>query len=343
MLQQTRVETVLRYYEPFLQRFPDVSSLARARHETVLKRWEGLGYYRRIVHLHDAAKMLVRRDEGVPASAAKLRELPGVGEYTAAAIASIAYDEPVAAVDGNVTRVLSRLASTETPPSTPTVRKRVQALAQSLLSKDRPGDFNQAWMDLGSAVCVPGRPRCSTCPLHKLCVTAQFGVGPRRRVRQSGRTRASPVVHILAVVFRRAHRFLVRRRARGGLWSGLWELPNVVFEGEEVAVASAHKLAGEEGVRIETAFRPCGTLRHELTHRRIVFHVFEAEVIATPNPGVAAGRAWVSLAGFGRLPVSTAHRKLVPLANDAIRPVPAPGARERANRRRAVYTERRTR
>ncbi|RME41626.1 MAG: A/G-specific adenine glycosylase, partial [Planctomycetota bacterium] len=184
MLQQTRVETVIRYYERFLRRFPDVNRLAAARHDTLLKYWEGLGYYRRALHMHEAARRIVKEGNGLPASAEAWRRLPGIGEYTAAAVASIAFGEPVAAVDGNVARVLARLFGVTDAVAPSEGRRRIRGIADRLVSPSRPGDFNQAWMDLGSMVCTPRGPRCDVCPLASCCRSAHrvetVGRLPRR-------------------------------------------------------------------------------------------------------------------------------------------------------------------
>lgn len=343
MLQQTRVETVLAYYERFLRRFPDVHALARADHDDVLKSWEGLGYYRRALHLHEAAKTLARRNESVPISTERLRELPGVGEYTAAAIASIAFGTPVAAVDGNVIRVLSRLFALPMSASVGRQRVQVQLLAQALVSRRRPGDFNQAWMDLGSAVCVPGTPCCDACPLQAMCETAQ-GSSRGKRVRPRGQAAPNPVVNVLVGVFRIGDRILVRRRPRGALWSGLWEFPTAVLDDSKSAAAEIRALARIEGLRLSNSAHPTAVLRHDLTHRRMMFQVFagEAESVrkglytpsrkarsnggepapirkVTPRPHATGPdgqpRAWVTTAEFAELPVSTAHRKIHALAH----------------------------
>src|SRR5579864_8193526 len=211
MLQQTRVSAVISYYQRFVERFPDVAALAAARPEAVLAAWSGLGYYRRARALHDAARIIVARQGGeLPRSASALRQLPGFGPYTAAAVASIAFREPVAVVDGNVERVLARLLARPDMK-----RGAVWELAQQLLAEDRPGDFNQAMMELGATVCLPAQAQCARCPLLRGCGTAK-GTEPRRRRR----------LH-----YRLARRgesvWLVRRSRRASLMPGMWELPEM--------------------------------------------------------------------------------------------------------------------
>ncbi|RMF05515.1 MAG: A/G-specific adenine glycosylase, partial [Chloroflexi bacterium] len=190
MLQQTQVATVVPYYHRFLARFPTVEALAAASQEQVLKLWEGLGYYARARNLHRAAREIVEKWSGrLPQSGAQLRTLPGFGEYTAAAVASIAFGEPVAAVDGNVKRVLARLFAVETDVTRNPGARHIGQAAQQLLESRHPGDWNQAVMELGATVCTPTSPRCAGCPLRKWCRARQLGLQselprrpPRRKV-----------------------------------------------------------------------------------------------------------------------------------------------------------------
>lgn len=222
MLQQTRVAAVLEHYREFFRRFPDVSALAHAKPAAVLAAWSGLGYYRRARALHEAARLLLSERSGVlPRTAQEWRELPGIGRYTAAAIASIAFGEPVAVVDGNVERVLTRLfAWRELRPA------RAWEAAEVLLSGERPGDFNQAIMELGATVCLPARPRCAECPWKQHCATARraslrpatlpVGAAPAKR----------EVRHARYLLAQRRGRVLLRRRAAdASLMPGMWELP----------------------------------------------------------------------------------------------------------------------
>lgn len=213
MLQQTRVAAVLPRYENFLNRFPTVEKLAMARENSVLAQWSGLGYYRRARNLHAAAKLIARRTDKVPQTSEQWRELPGIGRYTAAAIASIAFNEPVAVVDGNVKRVLGRLSgSTDADP---------WKAAQNLLDAARPGDFNQAMMELGATVCLAPDPKCDECPLHTFCRTRGRGERSTHLVRQRKRR----VTYALSC--KSSEVFLVRRPANLSLMPGMWELPEV--------------------------------------------------------------------------------------------------------------------
>jgi A/G-specific adenine glycosylase len=273
MLQQTRVETVVGYYERFLKRFPTVESLARADHQTVLKHWEGLGYYRRIHHLHEAARGIAVNGRVMPQSADDLRKLKGVGAYTAAAIASIAYGEPVAAVDGNVARVLARLFAIREDVLSTTGKRRVQALADQLLSPKRPGDFNQAWMDLGSLICTPQSPACGRCPMNQECQAHERGLADKLPIRGGNRKQAASTVLLVVGIFSDGDRVLVRRRATGGLWSGLWEFPTHETAASDDVAPVIREWAHAIGPGRMQYEQRLGIVCHRLTHRRIVFDV----------------------------------------------------------------------
>ena len=311
MLQQTRVDTVMPFYERFMQRCPDVRSLAGAREQTVLKLWEGLGYYRRIHHLHRAAKLLRDRRAPVPETAAELQSLPGVGAYTAAAIASIAYGEPVAAVDGNVARVIARLFGVRDDVLSTRGRKRIEQLAGELLAPRRPGDFNQAWMDLGSTICTPRSPNCARCPLHGTCVAVDTGCADALPIRHANGARRPLNVRTAVALLVHGTRMLVRRRPPGGLWSGLWEFPADEIVAQREAPQRVREAMTKYRLSPAGRLRKAGIVRHELTHRSFVFHVYVCDT-ATANVNRAASQPlrWVTAKGFEKLSVSRAHRKI---------------------------------
>lgn len=278
MLQQTRVAAVIPYYSRFLARFPTVSDLARARPQAVLRAWTGLGYYARARNLHWAARRI--RDAGsFPASYAEWLELPGVGRYTAAAIASIALGEPRAVVDGNVRRVLSRLLA---------LHGGHEAKAEALLDRRRPGDFNQGMMELGATICLPAAPHCPQCPLAAECVArrenriAQF---PAARPR----TRPRRLTLKLAMV-QRAGRLLLARPAGKGLWPSFWTLPQLPHP------------------KLQAATR-LSEFRHAVTFRDFRVEVFQAQLGPDNGLPCPAGMRWVTRAEVARLPVSTPSRK----------------------------------
>lgn len=305
MLQQTRVETVIRYYDRFLSQFPNVKTLARADHQDVLKLWEGLGYYRRILNLHRAAQQVVESGGAIPTTSASLRELPGIGAYTAAAIASIAFDEPAAAVDANVARVIGRLLGLKEAASA-SARSRIQDEADVLLSRRRPGDFNQAWMDLGSSVCLPRETKCETCPLQCHCVTA--GSSNRNISLTAPKPAPSKQAFTVGVLLHK-NRMLVRRRPEGGLWSGLWEFPSSKVPKSLRLADGLPTLAAPYDVAPAGKPRAIGVIQHRLTHRLMTFHVFESDVELMPCGDVDPAR-WVTQSEFRQLPVSTAHRRI---------------------------------
>ncbi len=309
MLQQTRADTVIPYYERFLSRFPDAMSLARGRQETVLKHWEGLGYYRRAILLHKACQQLRTENTPVPRLAEKLKTLPGIGDYTSAAIASISSDEPIAAVDGNVARVIARLFCVELDVLSSKGKKRITKLADQLIPKARPGDFNQAWMDLGSKVCTPRSPSCDICPLEKECLARATGSTDTLPIRGTAIKKKIPVVHCVVGVLSHHQNFLVRRRPIGGLWGGLWEFPNIEIAPKKEKTQAMKALV--ESIMIEpNEVVSLSTIRHQLTHRLMMFHVFAGQVANKEGKDIGDAYRWVTRAQFAKRSVSTAHRKI---------------------------------
>jgi A/G-specific adenine glycosylase len=294
MLQQTRVAAVLEHYRLFLEKFPNVQKLAGAREATVLAAWSGLGYYRRARMLHAAAKAIVREHGGrFPETSEGLRKLPGIGRYTAAAIASIAFREPIAVVDGNVERVLSRVCGRDLTGET------IWEAAEDLLDVARPGDFNQAMMELGATVCTPRRPQCLICPVADFCKTRgerpSEKVAPRQKKREAyyGLAKTNGEV------------FLVQRSQRESLMAGMWELP---------------ELAGLNG---ET---PILSVRHSITVTDYV-----VRVVSIPPPGNGEG-AWVSADRLSSLPLTGLARKILRGVGML------PEHKRRTSRRRVVAT-----
>jgi A/G-specific adenine glycosylase len=272
MLQQTRVAAVVEHYERFLRRFPSIEKLARAREASVLAAWSGLGYYRRARMMHAAARKVVKTG-GFPTSAAELRELPGIGRYTAAAIASIAFDEPVAVVDGNVERVVQRLRGERIPGEA------LWSVADELLSPQRPGDFNQAMMELGATVCVPRQPKCTKCPVSGMCATRGELPAQTAATRQKKR-------EISYVLDRRKDSiFLVKRPATASLMASMWELPEIP--------------AGKANCR------PSLTLRHSITVTDYQVGVLEVEA-----PRGTTG-SWILKSRLLKLPLTGLARKIL--------------------------------
>lgn len=311
MLQQTRVETVLGYYERFLARFPTVEALASAPQDDVLKLWEGLGYYSRARNLHRGAQQVVSEFGGViPQDAAELQKISGVGPYTAGAIASIAYDRPVPAVDGNVIRVVSRLCGIRENVGVPSVRRMLEGQAAALVPQLRPGDFNQAMMDLGATVCVPGTPACERCPLSSLC--AAFAEGDAEELPVLPRKNPPKQLQYDVCLIFSGDRVLMRQRTEKML-SGLWVFP--MLEGEST-VKQLPK-AVKRLMRLSVgSIEACGAARHVFTHQvwNMKLYVMRAE-----NGGEAPeGWRFVSLEEMEQLAIPTAVRAAHEIARERL-------------------------
>ncbi|NOT60268.1 MAG: A/G-specific adenine glycosylase [Acidobacteria bacterium] len=278
MLQQTRVVTVIGYYERFLKAFPTVQSLAAAPLGEVLKQWEGLGYYSRARNLHRAAQAIVNDHNGeFPAAAATLQTLPGIGPYTAAAIASIAFNEPVAALDGNVMRILTRLFDYAETLGTPAVEQQLRAWAQDLLDAQRPGDFNQALMDLGRTVCLPRNPLCVQCPVKKHCRAFKNQTQNLRPVKKQ--KAPLPTVRAAAAVLRdRKGRVLLIQRPPSGLLGGLWTLPGGNCAAEEsFADCLRRVLPSEFGLTVSVQYE-IATAQQTFTHFHLLLRAYACEI-----------------------------------------------------------------
>ena len=270
MLQQTRVETVIPYYERFLERWPEVSKLAAAELDDVLSAWSGLGYYRRARQLHQAAGEIVDRYGGeLPRTADELRTLTGIGRYTAGAIASIAHGQAAPLVDGNVIRMLSRVFGFEDDMRTAKGQRRVWDRAEQLVTAaDVPGDFNQALMELGATVCTPKRPSCDGCPLAARCV-AKAQARTAELPHLSKKKPPSPQSLVAAVVDDGEGRVLLAQRRPEGLFGGMWEPPMVAGE----TLSAVRGAMGEHGISSRRRLRIVGQVRHVLSHRRLTIEV----------------------------------------------------------------------
>jgi A/G-specific adenine glycosylase len=273
MLQQTTVKAVMPYFERFTARWPDVMALAGAREEEVLAAWAGLGYYARARNLHACAKAVLREHSGrFPQDAAGLRKLPGVGDYTAGAIAAIAFGEKVPAVDGNVERVIARIDAIETP--LPAARKAIRARVAALVPEDRPGDFAQALMDLGAAICTPRAPACSLCPWNAFCQARALGAQERFPVKPA-RTAKPRRIGTAYFARRSDGRVLVRRRPSRGLLAGTVEVPLGAFAESDASVDS---LAPGEPPIPAAWRRVDGAVGHVFTHFALELAVFAADL-----------------------------------------------------------------
>ncbi|MBV8776793.1 MAG: A/G-specific adenine glycosylase [Alphaproteobacteria bacterium] len=304
MLQQTNVKTVAPYYARFLARWPDVGALAAAPLDDVLRAWAGLGYYARARNLHACAKTVMAEHNGCfPADVETLRALPGIGDYTAAAIAAIAFDLPALPVDGNVERVAARLFGVETP--LPAGKADIARLARTLTPPQRTGDFAQALMDLGATICTPKNPACALCPWNQNCAAYARGDAetlPRREPKREGELR-----HGAAFVVRRADGFvLVRTRPPRGLLGGMSEVPTTSWSSEFDA-KDALRAAPEVGARRWR--RVPGVVRHVFTHFPLELSVLAAEVPSgMPAP---EGMRWAPLKALSDEALPSLMRKVI--------------------------------
>lgn len=331
MLQQTRVQTVLPYYRAWMARFPDVETLAAAEMDDVLNVWKGLGYYSRARNLHRAAAVVCERFGGaLPDRLDELRALPGVGAYTAGAVASIAFGVRAPAVDGNVRRVLSRVWDLDRPGA-----KTLRAIAQALVDCRRPGDVNQSLMELGATVCLPRAPECAACPLAVLCLARERGTieerpgkGPKRQV---------PAMRLgVAVVVRGGGEVLIVRRPMNGLLGGMWEFPARELEEAGPEEAEARRAALRLGAAVVGPGQALEPVRHRFTHLAatyvpFVFRVEEGEVTLDGSgedaPDDPPEHRWVPLDDLGEVPLPVAQQRILALARARV--LPGSGRRHR--------------
>ncbi|MFN9370082.1 MAG: A/G-specific adenine glycosylase [Planctomycetia bacterium] len=320
MLQQTQVERVRDYFTRFIARLPTVTALAEAGEPEVLRLWEGLGYYRRARQLHAAARLILTDHAGrFPRTAAGLRTLPGIGRYTAGAIASIAFDEPEPIVEANSRRVIARLIGHAAPLGGTAGDEPIWRAAAALVPRTRPGRFNQALMDLGALVCTPDRPLCGGCPLAGLCTARREGTvakipapAPRRAVENLRET---------ALVVRRGGRLLVVRRGADEWWSGLWDFPRVSgAAGRASRGIAASPLLAPLGCGPTARL---GAITHTVTHHRIAVDVVSCSAARSGRP--AANRRWLTPAQLARLAMPAPGRRIARLAAEHARAVPKSG------------------
>ena len=304
MLQQTRVAAVIPYYERFLRRFPTVDSLAQAPEQDLLETWSGLGYYRRVRQMKAAAQEVVSEHGGeFPRGYDGLRTLPGIGDYTAAAIASITRGEKRAVLDGNVIRVLTRLFDDDRDTARPSVKSDLQAQAQALIETVGPqsaGTFNQALMELGAIVCTPRSPQCLVCQLTEFCISRKRGTQSERPVKL--RRSAYKQIKLAVAVVTKGARLLVRQRpADTPVMPGFWELPEV--QGSRVDEGGFRAAGIQLG-------EPLGQFRHAITFRDYKGVVYHARF----SGRLRTGYQWVSLGELGSLPLTTISRKALAVA-----------------------------
>ena len=307
MLQQTRVETVIPYFEAWMRLFPDVRALAQASEHDVLNAWEGLGYYSRARNLHRAAKLVVDQYHGeIPRDLNELRKLPGIGRYTLGAIASIAFGMDVSALDGNIKRVYARIFDIEEPVDSTAGEKLLWELADKYLPKGHAGDYNQALMDLGATICLPKNPRCLICPVMKLCKARQNGTQDQRPV-MTPKKEVPHYVNAAGVIIEK-RRVLLAQRPSQGLLGGMWEFPNGRVNGDPLkGLSKALKTQYDLSLRVKRGQESLGMVQHGYSHFSVTVHVFPCELISRPT---GTNLKWVPLKELENYPMGRIDRQI---------------------------------
>ncbi len=314
MMQQTQMDRGVVYFQRWMERFPDIASVAVAPEEDLLKAWEGLGYYRRVRNIQAAARAVMERHGGVfPEDHAAILALPGIGPYTAGAIASTAFNQEIPCVDGNVERVLSRVFNIATPVRQEPARGRILRLARDLIPTGQARDFNQALMELGALVCRK-TPACPDCPLRETCESRRLGIAETRPVPPP---RAAIIrVDMAAGVLTCGGRVFVQRRKQGDVWGGLWEFPGGCVEpGEKPEQAVVREWREETGFATRVV-KPLEVIRHAYTNHRVTLHAFLLELEDSaewpPPPVLTEAEAWqwLPIENIADIPLPAPHRKL---------------------------------
>ncbi|MFN8373400.1 MAG: A/G-specific adenine glycosylase [Anaerolineae bacterium] len=312
MLQQTQVETVRDYYTRFLAAYPTVAELSTAPLNDVLKLWEGLGYYSRARNLHRAARMVVQQWQGYfPSSLEDLQKLPGIGRYTAGAISSIAFGLAAPVLDGNVMRVFARLTDLADDVTQPRTQKHLWSLAEDWLSSERPGDYNQALMELGRTVCKPRSPSCAVCPIRTHCLAYARGTQAQRPVKKA----KDPTPHYqvaAGIIYNSRGQILIAQRPLEGLLGGLWEFPGgKCEEGETLPDCLRRELREELAIEVDVG-EEFVVVQHAFTHFRITLHAFTCQHISgEPQKLGVHDWAWVTEDDFARYSFGKADREVI--------------------------------
>ena len=316
MLQQTRVETVLAYYERFMARFPTLADLAVAPLDDVLKAWEGLGYYARARNLHSAARQVVMQDHSeMPRTPEALRRLPGVGQYTAAAVASIAFGYDAIALDGNLRRVLCRLFAIDDDPGRPNTQRALERLAELMMPPGRAGDFNQALMDLGAMLCTK-TPRCLLCPVDDWCWARREGIQNALPIRAT-RTRRPHRDVTAGIIWDGDGHFLITQRPLDGMLGGLWEFPGGKRRPGEALPACLHREIYEElRIEIQIGELLC-RVEHAFTHFYMTLYAFECTWLrGDPQLLGCTDLRWVTLDHLDTYAFPVADQKIISFLRD---------------------------
>ena len=320
MLQQTQVATVIPYFIRFMAAFPTLRDLADATEQEILRLWQGLGYYSRARNLWGTAKILVEQNNGrIPTSVEELLELPGIGRYTAGAIASLAFETRAPVLDGNVIRVLSRLDLIRDDPKNPQVRERLWQRAEEFLPKKRVGDFNSALMELGATICTPRSPKCLLCPVQKHCAALAAGVAEQIPSPPARKTRPIERRLTLAIskedVGQECPTYLIEQRPPRGRWASMWQFVTIAAQDTPPTPKSLSQRVGLKLCDI----RRIGALQHDLTHRRYQFEVLACRAKSATSK-LPQTRRWVGLDGLSDYPLPRPQLQVAQMVSSLIRP-----------------------
>ncbi|WP_440999533.1 A/G-specific adenine glycosylase [Fodinibius sp. SL11] len=311
MLQQTRVDQATPYFNRFIEHFPTVYDLAKADQQEVLKIWEGLGYYSRARHLHAAAKLVVDKFDGtVPDNWDDINELKGVGPYTASAVLSIAYQKKHAVVDGNVIRVLSRYLGIEDDVRSSTTKNTIQDAADELISEQRPGDFNQAVMELGATICTPSNPNCEECPIQANCVAFKTAKTEEIPYKSSAKKRPHHQIGV-GIVMNEDEEVLIALRPDDAMLGGMWEFPGGKQQEDEQIEETVKRELNEELDIAVSITKPFMKLDHAYSHFKITMHAYLCELVeGNPKPKSSQEIRWITIDDLKDYPFPKANRKL---------------------------------
>lgn len=322
MLQQTRVDTVIPYFNHWMNRFPTITDLAQASLQDVLNAWEGLGYYSRARNLHKAAQIIEADFGGIlPDDIHNLKKLPGIGKYTAGAIASISFGKAEPALDGNIRRVLARIFGINEPVRSPAGERRLWELAATYLPADKAGDYNQALMDLGALICTPRNPQCSVCPVKHLCQAYSLGIQDKLPVMPI--KPAIPHHTVTAAVIKRGEQILIAQRPTHGLLGGLWEFPGGKVQADEDLVACLQREIREELSAEISVEESIGVYRHAYTHFRVTLHAFFCSLAEDKEPRAIEVKdlRWVGVHKLSDYPMGKIDRQISRDLQNQIMPV----------------------
>jgi len=308
MLQQTRVNAVIAFFDRFLMRFPTIHELASSSLEEVYRFWEGLGYYSRARSIHEASKMIIRDYNGkFPDMEKDILSLPGIGDYTAGAILSIAFGKPYPAVDGNVLRVFSRLLQIKTNVLEAGTKEKIKKIVAKTMFQQFPSDYSQAIMELGALICLPKKPKCLVCPIQKFCLAYQDGLQDVLPVRQLKQKVTK--MNLLVFWIHNKEQFLIHRRNAKGLLGGFWELPNILYK-EAHELFEITKELQQKYCFISNEARYLFSVKHQFSHLIWNMKVYEVKVFENSVADIKSFR-WIQKCDSGNYPISTAFRKIL--------------------------------